>query len=315
MNSQKFCVWMITGGTTHAFCCLSACIKYAIKSKRSILPFSETHPNYGTSFYNFYDINQQSRLSRYFVAKEDYTFIRDRYTAPFNEMPSRLMDTYIDGPLPDSKGDQRYFLNGLYSVEDNERYLDYPQRSDEEKGYIVTWGRHNHYWKRQLKVVLEVLNPSLQLKQEIQKNLEFLRTSSNLESYIGVHFRNTDYKSDLPSTIDKAIDVAKRCDVKSILWATDDSTSYEYAEHMLTKQGLKMIKSKNLIDTRIIGSLNVHSIKDEELKNLGTSKLEQMAIFFSEVLMLSRSKVFIRSSGTVPFLVESIRDADNWQNA
>ena len=182
---------MITGGTTHALCCLSACIKYAIHSGRLILPFSETHPNYGDSFYEFYQLNKQSCLSEYFVKEQNYNDVRDQYVAPYIEMPYKLTDSIIDGPLPDSTGNQRYFLQNLYSAETNERYLDYPRNEDESKKYIMTWGRHDYYWQKQLEVVLETLRPSDQLKQRICEALSFLNDQLDSYSYIGVHFRNT----------------------------------------------------------------------------------------------------------------------------
>ena len=304
---------MITGGTTHALCCLSACIKYAIRSERLILPFSETHPNFGQSFYNFYQLNDQSPLSQYFVEQEHYVNVKNEYVAPYIEMPAKLTNSLIDGPLPDSSGNQRYFLQGLYSAGTNERYLDYPEIKNENKKYIMTWGRHNRYWQKQLEVVLETLNPSIKLKVAINKSLSVLNEQVNSRSYIGVHFRNTDYKSNLQQTLDKAISTARKSGIQTIFWATDDSSSYAYAEAMLSQHGLSFVKSKDLINSQGIGSINIHSIKDEDLKMMGTSKIEQMAIFFSEVLMLSQSSLFIPTSGTVPFLVKSIKKSKNWQ--
>ena len=313
MDPQKYCVWMITGGTTHALCCLSACIKYAIRSGRLILPFSETHPNFGQPFYNFYQLNQHSRFSQYFVEEENYADVRNHYTAPYIEMPSKLTESVIDGPLPDSSGKQRYFLRDLYSSETNERYLDYPQIGNEFKKYIMTWGRHDYYWQKQLEIVLETLNPSNQLGMKINQSLHILNNQLNTRSYIGVHFRNTDYKSNLQQTLDKAISAAHQSGIQTIFWATDDSSSYAYAEAMLTQHGLSFVKSKDLIDSQKIGSINVHSIKEEDLKTMGTSKIDQIAIFFSEVLILSQSSLFIPTSGTVPFLVKSIKKSKNWQ--
>ena len=103
MNTNKYCVWMITGGTTHALCCLSACMKYAIKSGRQILPFSETHPYYETQFYSFYRINEKSQLARHFVKSDEYEHIRDMYIPPYKTIPKSLMETRIDGPKPDEK--------------------------------------------------------------------------------------------------------------------------------------------------------------------------------------------------------------------
>ena len=91
-------------------------------------PFSETHPNYGDSFYEFYQLNKQSCLSEYFVKEQNYNDVRDQYVAPYIEMPYKLTDSIIDGPLPDSTGNQRYFLQNLYSAKTNERYLDYKKR-------------------------------------------------------------------------------------------------------------------------------------------------------------------------------------------
>jgi len=313
MKKQKYCIWMITGGTTHALCALSACVKYAIKSERLILPFSETHPNYGTSFYSFYKLNKNSCLSRYFVTEENYGHVRDNYVAPCQEMPTNLIESIIDGPKPDSAGNQRYFLRELYSAEGEQRYLDYPNVEKEEKEYIMTWGRHNHYWAKQLQVVLETLSPAQDLASEIQEKLEILIRQVEECAFVGVHFRNTDYKSNIEATLAKTINSAKKAGITKVLWATDDSSSYEYSNNILKQNGLSLIKSNDLISTRITGSINIHSIKNEDLENLGTSKIEQMAIFFSEVLMLSRSYVFIPSSGTVPFLIDSMRKVKSWQ--
>ena len=157
---NRYCVWMITGGTTHALCCLSACMKYAVRSDRIILPFSETHSNFGSKFYDFYSINNKANLSRYFVREDDYDEIKRRYKPPYIQMPAELSRTCIDGPEPDSYGNQRYFLRDLYKAGTNERYLDYPAIDGEKTEYVVTWGRHDSYWRNQLRVVMNTLLPS-----------------------------------------------------------------------------------------------------------------------------------------------------------
>ena len=48
------------------------------------------------------------------------------------------------------------------------------KNEDESKKYIMTWGRHDYYWQKQLEVVLETLGPSDQLKQRICEALSFL---------------------------------------------------------------------------------------------------------------------------------------------
>ena len=91
-------------------------------------------------------------------------------------MPIRLCDSVIDGPEPDTNGDQRYFLKDTRSINNNERYLDYPDAEEEHKEFIVTWGRHNHYWKNQLSSILNTFVPS-----EVMKNTS-LKTKISLLS-------------------------------------------------------------------------------------------------------------------------------------
>ena len=186
-------------------------------------------------------------MARYFVKEENYTDVKSCYTAPYVEMPSKLTESVIEGPLPDSTGNQRYFLRELHSAENNERYLDYPEIRNESKKYIMTWGRHDHYWQKQLEIVLETLNPSNQLGIKISQSLCVLNGQLNSRSYIGVHFRNTDYKSNLQQTLDKAISAARRSGIETIFWATDDSSSYKYAEAILSQHGLSFVMVLGLL--------------------------------------------------------------------
>ena len=196
---------MITGGTTHAFCCLSACFQYAIRSNRIILPYSENHPYYSNTFYSFYRPNLRSPLSRYLIKPENYEAVRDSYIAPFQGMPKTLRESLIAGPKQDSGGSQRYYIEGITKVQNNERYLDYPSIKDERKPYITTWGRHDKYWKNQVTSVLNTLDPSPKLESSISKYLREIEGKLNHRKYIGVHFRNTDYQSDINEIIEKAL--------------------------------------------------------------------------------------------------------------
>lgn len=303
---------MITGGTTHALCCLSACIKYAIRSGRLILPFSESHPYYEEKFYSLFKLNEGSQLARYFVSERNYDFIRDKYHPPYKDMPQKLKMTEVSGPKPDSNGNQRYFLKNLEESENDERYLDYPSRLKEEEEYIVTWGRHDTYWRNQLISVLSVLQPSERMKNII--TYRRAKTSRQLkdERYIGVHFRNTDYKSDLEKTIDRAISSCRLRGINQVYWATDDIKSLRYAKEKLRRNDISTVSINQHIAYDKFNALNLHSVKSSDLEKSGSSKVEQIGIFFADVLTLSKADFLIRTSGTVPFLIESIGRSNKW---
>ena len=298
---------MITGGTTHALCCLSACLQYAIRSDRIILPYSENHPYYSSTFYSFYDPNLRSPLSRYLIKPEDYETVRDSYIAPFEGMPTTLRDSLIAGPKPDSSGTHRYYLEGITEIQNNERYLDYPSIRNEGKKYITTWGRHDKYWKNQVTSVLNTLNPSPELQRSISKYLREIEEKIGHRKYIGVHFRNTDYRSDINEVIKKTVTLASNSQITTVFWATDDASSKEKLEAKLEHTGINAVFIDNIIDHRKMDSKNLHSISNVELKKMGSSKIDQLAIFYAEIITLGKSSVFLPSSGTVPLLVEGIR--------
>ena len=314
MGHQRYCVWMITGGTTHALCCLSACIKYAIRSDRIIIPYSETHNNFGESFYSLFTVDQKSQLARYFIKEDEYDKAIEQYTPPFTGMPSLLSDSIISGPEPDMNGDQRYFLKGIRAIGKNERYLDYPENIDENKSYILTWGKHNKYWKNQLLSVLDTLRPSQSMLKKILVHKETFYNSNQGQQYIGAHFRNTDYISNLENLLRTTLEASRKTGIKNIFWATDDQTSKAKAHHFFQEKGLNLITIGNIPEHKNLKAINLHSISQEQLKLIGSSKLDQQSIFISEALILSNSYMFIRSKGTVPFLVESLRRSQYWRD-
>ena len=298
---------MITGGTTHALCCLSACLQYAVKSRRIILPYSESHVYYNTPFYSFYRPNHESPLCQYLVEEDNYKVVRDSYIPPFTGMPAKLSESLIAGPKPDSHGNQRYYLEGVTQVNNNERYLDYPSSQDEGKPYIVTWGRHDRYWKNQIISVLNTLNPSAELKNRISKYLREIEAIINKEKYIGVHFRNTDYQSDINMAIQKTRNLVRKHRINTVFWATDDMSSKEIAQIKLEAEGIKFASHGNIIDHKSLNTKNIHSIDIQDLNKMGSSKIDQLARFYAEVITLSKSNIFVPTSGTVPLLVEGVR--------
>ena len=48
-------------------------------------------------------------------------------------------------------------------------------------------------------------------------------------------------------------------------------------------------------------------MKDEDLKTLGTSKMEQMAIFFAEVILLSKGSLFIPNQELFHFSLKALK--------
>ena len=72
------------------------------------------------------------------------------------------------------------------------------------------------------------------------------------------------------------------------------------------------MQSNANLDYKKFGTSNLHSIKSKELERIGSNKVEQVGSFFSDVLILGGANHLIVTSGTVPFLIQSIQQARIW---
>jgi hypothetical protein len=303
-KNLKYVAWLADGGTTHMFCNLGACLRYAVKSGRQILPVSVNQATLKDHFYRFFDLQKEAVLARYFVPPEKYCKIFCSYVPPNRNLPTNLFETRIEKERVDLHGRIYYTLEGIESIEGNVRYLDYP--IDEFSKYVLTWGGFDRYFTRQLYAVVS----TIRLHSSISTDVLFrIRKTSELtrnRKYLSVHFRNTDYTSDIKilfSQIDECL--IKHPDA-NIFWATDDKSSLNTA---MLRYGKRIVPGCVPVDVRLypgVGSL--HSLSDKEFANLqGISRASLFADFFHDVYMLSNSLIHFKSAGNVGFLVDTLR--------
>jgi hypothetical protein len=124
--------------------------------------------------------------------------------------------------------------------------------------------------------------------------------------FISVHYRNTDYTSDIKkvfSMIDKLLNKQPNL---NIFWATDDKQSLSIASSCY---GSKIISGCVSVDINTfpeVGSL--HSLGDKEFALMpGLSRTTMLADFFHDVYFMSLSKFHIQTSGNVAFLVNTLK--------
>lgn len=111
-------------------------------------------------------------------------------------------------------------------------------------------------------------------------------------SFIAVHFRNTDLKHPLDETIERIRLVIKDEHIDTIYWATDEAESLSRASEAFPSQKIINFSS---IPTLGPNQKCLHYLNDKALSETGVSKRTQIIDALQDIYVLSLAKHFIDS--------------------
>lgn len=292
-------------------CSLRGCLEYARQSGRILIPLTDKHDIIGSNFYNFFRLLERSEIgwiSRLIATPEEITWAMHNYRPPHKRLPADISDTFISGQPLDSRGAPRYIINGITSLDGDEWYLHPPSTGKwEENQFTLSWGHFNKYWPSMLAELLEeiVFTSEIQavISSAVSNAIQDIR-----EPFLAVHFRNTDYKSPFETISNSALIYCKSSNVKAIYWASDDMSTIKMAQHFFRQQSINVFNYTLEHDIATIrDAVALHALPTEYLQSMGISQRDLTIQFLCDVFILSCGREFLGASGTVPFLVNTLR--------
>lgn len=115
--------------------------------------------------------------------------------------------------------------------------------------------------------------------------------------YLGVHFRNTDYSSNLNQTIEEVERLCIKNGLDTVYWCTDDASSIDYVESQLSN--FKVLHDQPFSST---GKKNLHYSMS------GEGALHHLENTFADLWTLASSTMFLPTSGSWKSFVPLLRN-------
>jgi hypothetical protein len=108
--------------------------------------------------------------------------------------------------------------------------------------------------------------------------------------YVGVHFRNTDRRSNFDEFVEAARLLCAESSLRHVYWATDDSSSLVAAAEALGP--IEVHSFSRLPKVSLEGVGNLHCAPTELLKAVGITKKDQVFDSLGDIYMLTRASAF-----------------------
>lgn len=281
-NKDRFLIFKATGGLFHMINALQNCSYFAKKSNRILIIDTYNHSAFNHHFHEIFYITGIEYYTSYDVIPKNIT------TANGISI-SKLSKTYV---YFNYKKDAYYFNDPAPIKLRNLPY-------DDSIPAIIRTHINSRHISTDIKKSINIyIRPKIikQIKKKIIK-----------ESYIGIHFRNTDKKSninDFYTKIQDALDINPYINI--LFLATDDYHSIQLFKNKFSTQRLitfNKIKEPNI--------RNIHYLNKKVLNKYNMSKKDQIIDVLIDVFLLYKSTIFIPSGSGVSKYVSKIRDTNN----
>lgn len=202
---NNYLVYKISGGLNHMLNEINYCIVLAQRTNRKLI-IDTNSSAFSNDFNKYFEIPNLEYYTNFDIIKNDKSIDLSKY------------HNFISGTTKYDKGD--YKLNGqsIYLTEEQimkskERILFFTKLKNFLSGVIL-------YRKEKFHI-------------KVRKNImDEIKSVSKIDGeYVGLHFRNTDMKSDLTSLVkDMSNHLGK---IKKIYFATDDYSSFDKLKKMV----------------------------------------------------------------------------------
>lgn len=277
MRGSRHLVHFATGGIGHFLHLLGNTVDFALRTDATVSVVSEYHQPLAQlpfrEIFKFTAPINQKQLSKISLPTKGFRPSREKGSIPYIKSPDDL--TFVASFLPFGIPD--LMRGGYFTSGDPPPGL--------ESGRRLTTGSA-------LAKSLSVLSLQDEFVEEIKS-----RSKSLSNRFVGVHFRNTDYSSDIESILNRTMKAASEEEVQEIYWCTDDASSIRIAEERL--RGLT-VRHHQPFESATLDNLH-YGIRGED-------SVRQLKNTFADLWTLSKSQKFIHSTGSWSTLVPILRD-------
>jgi len=300
-----YTIHLCTGGLAHMLKLLGTTISYCKVSGRTCVIYSENHAAFLMPFYDIFTPTNKFVREKLLVSEREYADIISNYAfnSPINAPPilsSVKLQYYGTEELGNKYALVKNNLKYSYNLELNE---------DEDKTpFQLTTGQRCDRKNRKLNLIGGWQSSLTALKiNDYIINEALLRQSELMDSYIGVHFRNTDMKHDINTIFDDLRNTVLETKINQVFLATDDISSLELFRSEFPELVFKSLSE--IPDYKKLGQKSIHYMSIKAMDKAGLSKKKQVEDALCDILCLADSTHFIASrNSAMSHLVQFLRE-------
>ena len=272
-KQTSYLIFKATGGISHMLCGLAHCIEYAKKLGYFIIIDCKSATSFATEFKNLFYLENVAYSEDYASLSTEAQKVLPNN---FSQHPARYI-THNTTCKVDSEPPVFIKINEIQIKKQPVQFYAGLGRSISSHVLILL-----HHLKIQDSVKKELLK--CQIKQ----------------TYIGVHFRNTDMKHDLAVILKELKNyLLKKKNLKLVYIATDDNQSIAKFKNFLAEFNQKTKRKIQCLYQKIIPSPkigNTHELKEKNLLNdHGLTKINFHIQVLQDIFLLHHATFFIPS--------------------
>ncbi len=276
---------------------LANCVQFPGRGDREIVFVATAYPTTGVPLHELF---MWSKLP--FANSEELPRLEREFLAPFDDWPKNISDYRVEWIAPDN-----YVLLGVDSDSRSCVQLDHWNSAPDDLCIVTTgsWMAKSEH-SLSLQEALLLLVPKLAVQEEVRESISRVRNELP-DRFLGVHFRNSDLKSDYEKTVAQMQHLATRHDLRVVYWATDDRES-------LDRVVIDFPQFSFVSMARIPSNLGsevraLHFAPESLLSQYGLTKRRQQVDALADVYALSSANAFIGNPASgLSILVTFLRE-------
>lgn len=291
---QRYLIHLMTGGLGHGLHYFGNSVAYAEATGRRVVPCFEANEAFASPFHEVFDIDERIVCPR----AESEEVLRVFGEELGSRGPVSLASL---GRLPGHRHGPTLAVAGEVVPYGGAMHL--PNFPRPVRRFLVTDGELSHSSGSRGKFVNAWLNIRVRQATGLLRSLMVLRIKPESivwartlaptlnKGYVGVHFRNTDRRSDLDHMVKLCRAACAERGLADVYWATDDKSSVAKASGLLPEMTIH-----NLARLPVVNQLkgeNVHYLPQERLAAIGATKRDLLNDTLGDVFMLSQASEFL----------------------
>jgi len=270
-----------SGGLAHMLRLLGNTIHYCQHNNLQCVPILEKNRAFGLAFHDVFETDTSTIANAQTCENLSSVTIRDGTSA----LPLADARVIYSGP---SGGGEYFLSNGKGIWSQLSLNLDAPPAFSPCSITTGSYRSRTQLTAAGWRATLSMCRLKRHIAEQIGSKRQLLSGR-----YIGVHYRNTDMRTDFSLICQHLQKQLIQTDVTCIYWATDDLHSLALAKSHFPNTDI--LNFATLPDLQETGTPSLHYTGEKHLKAIGMSKRQQIIEAFTDIFLLSHSDTFIPS--------------------
>jgi hypothetical protein len=286
-----------SGGLSHMLRCLGNTLQYCQETDKVCVPLLASNRAFGLNFHSIFSSNSNV-IADQATCEE---FLQSRLSYLGQSLHIAAIRLMYSG---DSGAGEYLVSDGKLPWKSHSLHLDRLTSFEPCPATAGTYSSRRHPPGGSWCAALSLCRVAPILAERIRTRLKQLP-----QQYIGVHYRNTDMRTNFTDVADCLAEQLSKSKLSSVYWATDDIGSLEAAQKRFPDVDIRNLAT--LIDPRHYGAPSLHYTNERHLKAAGISKLDQVVDALADIYLLAKSTTFVASpQSSLSRLVALLRSND-----